>query len=65
MQEQDAPVFERRTPLEWVVRWAPPFAVGAALFLLFFPVDSISHVLGINLHDSFHEVRHALGIACH
>ena len=65
MQEQDAPVFERRTPLESVARWAPILVVGAALFLLFFPVDSVGQALGINLHDSFHEVRHALGIACH
>lgn len=65
MQVRSEPVFERRTPLVWVVRWAPLLVVGSALFLIFFPVDSVGQALGVNLHDSFHEVRHALGIACH
>ena len=65
MGPQNEQVFERRTPWQWVARWAPLLAVGTAIFLLFFPVDAVGHALGVELHDSFHEVRHSLGIACH
>lgn len=62
---ENVPGFERGVMWRWLARWAPLLAVGSVLFLLFFPVDSVGQVLGVNLHDSFHEVRHALGIACH
>jgi hypothetical protein len=65
MDHPNGPGFGSGASWRWVARWAPLLLLGTALFLLFFPVDAFAQATGVELHDSFHEVRHALGIACH